>query len=427
MAASPQIAISERPTRQRYWVVVLGVALAFITYIDRACIGQAAPAISRELHLTPLQMGYVFSIFGFTYAAFEVPSGWLGDWIGPRKVLMRIVLAWSVFTAATGWAWNLPSLLVTRFLFAIGESGCFPNLAKCFSVWLPVRERGIAEGMKAASARWGGAVTPLLVVGLMNHFTWRGTFQIFALFGVVWAIVFYRWYRDDPRDRAGVNASELALLHGAASRAAGNAGVPWKKFLSSRSAWLLWTQWFCYNYGFYFYLTWLPTYLQQARGIELRKSALLAGLPLLCAGSGSLVSGLIALRLSKIIGDVSLTRKITACTGFGASAIMLLVFARLHDPVLAIAALCVSSFAAEFSGPLAWTTCMDLGGRYVGSLTGGMNTLGQLGGGVGPAMLGMILTWFHNDWSIAFYVSAAVSSLGIVCWLLMDPVTSLDT
>src|SRR5437763_4357392 len=143
----------ETPTRKRYWVVALGFALAFITYSDRAAIGQAASSIAADLRLSPVQMGYVFSAFGIAYAAFEIPSGWLGDWIGPRKVLLRIVLWWSFFTAATGWTWNYPSLLVTRFLFGMGESGCFPNLAKCFSTWLPPHERLRAEGFKAASAR----------------------------------------------------------------------------------------------------------------------------------------------------------------------------------------------------------------------------------------------------------------------------------
>src|SRR5256714_1535931 len=244
-------------TRKRYWVVALGFALAFITYIDRAAIGQAATSIAADLQLSSVQMGYVFSSFGLAYAVFEIPSGWLGDWIGPRKVLLRIVLWWSFFTAATGWAWNYPSLLVTRFLFGMGESGCFPNLAKCFSTWLPQHERLRAEGFKAASARWGGAVTPLVFVGLQQALGWRMVFQVFAAIGVVWAMVFYWWSRDDPRQRAGVNEAELQLV-GAGSPQKGHRQPPWGVFLRSRSAWLLWANWFCYSYGFYFYLTWLP-------------------------------------------------------------------------------------------------------------------------------------------------------------------------
>jgi MFS transporter, ACS family, glucarate transporter len=427
MAAIPAgVAYGERPTRKRYVVVALGFALAFITYIDRASIGQAAPTISRDLHLSPVQMGYVFSAFGLAYSAFEIPSGWLGDWIGPRKVLLRIVLWWSFFTAATGWAWNFTSLIVTRFLFGMGEAGCFPNLAKCFSTWLPQDERLKAEGFKAASARWGGAVTPVLFVYLQNLLGWRAVFQIFALIGVVWAGVFYAWYRDDPRQRSGLNAAELRLLEGAGRRAVGNRNVPWRRFLHSRSVWLVWANWFCYSYGFYFYLTWLPTYLQQARHFDIRKSAVLAGLPLLSAGFGSLFSGFACAWLLGRTGNVKVVRRSMAITGFAFAAVMLIVFTRLQNPLWAIAALTASSFAAEFPGPVSWTTCMDLGGRYVGSMAGGMNTLGQLGGTIAPTIIGYILEGTNQNWSMAFYASAVVYLGGILCWAFLDPVTPLD-
>src|SRR5436309_2667527 len=145
----------ERPTHARYWVIVFAVTLAVITYIDRVCISQAAPAISKDLGLTPSQMAWVFSAFAWAYALFEIPGGWLGDRIGARKVLMRIVVWWSFFTAATGWAWNVASLVVTRALFGAGEAGCFPNLTKAFTSWLPGDERVRAQGIMWMSARWG--------------------------------------------------------------------------------------------------------------------------------------------------------------------------------------------------------------------------------------------------------------------------------
>ena len=146
-----------RPTQARQWVIVFAVTLAVITYIDRVCISQAAPEIRRELGLSKEQMAWVFAAFTFAYSAFEIPGGWLGDWIGPRKVLMRVVAMWSVFTAATGWAWNLVSLVAFRFLFGAGEAGCFPNLTKAFTLWLPpserVRAQGICGSLPAGAAR----------------------------------------------------------------------------------------------------------------------------------------------------------------------------------------------------------------------------------------------------------------------------------
>jgi MFS family permease len=156
--ASVGPAAAEAPTRIRQRVILYGVALAGITYIDRVCISQAAPQIVRDLGLTPVQMGYAFSAFAWAYALFEIPGGYMGDKIGPRKVLLRIVAWWSFFTAATGWAWNLGSLLVARFIFGAGEAGCFPNLTKAFTIWLPQVERVRAQGKKTTDslrpARW---------------------------------------------------------------------------------------------------------------------------------------------------------------------------------------------------------------------------------------------------------------------------------
>ena len=136
---------SARATRARNWVIVFAVTLAVIQYIDRVCISQAAPFISHDLHLNDAQMGWVFSAFTLAYALFEIPAGYLGDRIGPRKVLLRIVLWWSFFTAATGWVRNWASLVVTRFLFGAGEAGAFPNLTKAFNRWLPLQRAARAR------------------------------------------------------------------------------------------------------------------------------------------------------------------------------------------------------------------------------------------------------------------------------------------
>ena len=162
-----------RPRGARHVVTVFAVTLAVITYIDRVCISQAAPVIRADLGLSAIQMGWAFTAFAWAYALFEIPGGWLGDRIGPRRVLMRIVVWWSFFTAATGWIWNLPSLLVTRSLFGVGEAGCFPNLTRVFTTWLPVRERERAQAILWLSSRWGAALTPLLVAYLLRFISWR--------------------------------------------------------------------------------------------------------------------------------------------------------------------------------------------------------------------------------------------------------------
>ena len=238
-----------RPSHARYWVIVFAVTLAVITYIDRVCISKAAPLIQRDLGLTKEQMGYAFAAFGWAYALMEIPGGLLGDLIGPRKVLMRVVVMWSTFTAATGWAWSALSLILCRFCFGVGEAGCFPNLTKAFTIWLPAAERVRAQGIMWLSARWGGAFTPLLVAWVLSFVSWRWTFVFFGGIGLIWAFFFYRWFRDRPRNHPRVNAGELELLAAAEQNAVVHGPIPWGKFVSAPSVWLLWGQYFCMSYG----------------------------------------------------------------------------------------------------------------------------------------------------------------------------------
>jgi MFS family permease len=385
------------------------MSLAFLSYLDRACISQAAPMIARDLHFNAIQMGYIFSAFGLTYAAMEIPSGWLIDRFGPRLVLTRVVICWSFFTVATGFAWNFSSMLVARLLFGAGEAGCFPGLAKTFSNWLPVEQRARAEGWKASSARWGAGAAPLLVVALYASLGWRVTFVLFGAIGFVWAGLFYFLLRTDRNEGSAVV----------------DRPVPWRSFLRSRSAWALCVQWFCHFYGFYFYVTWLPTYLAQARGVSLKHGAILSGLPLLTAGCGCLFAGYALPPVARWYGIVR-ARKAFAYVAYGGAALFLLLFTSIHDPNLAMIVMSLSSFVVELSAPVTWTTAMDLGGESVGLLTGMMNTLGHLGGSVAPTIIGYLLAASGNSWDIAFYASAALYALGGVCWLVLDPVTPLD-
>jgi MFS transporter, ACS family, glucarate transporter len=424
-AAAPPPVAPAAPTRARHVVTLFAVTLAVITYIDRVCISQAAPGIRNDLGLTSVEMGWVFSAFSWAYAAFEIPGGWLGDRLGPRRVLMRIVIWWSTFTAASGWVWNFSSLMVARSLFGAGEAGCFPNLTRAFTAWLPSRDRERAQAILWLSARWGGAFTPLLVAFILDYVSWRRAFEIFGVIGVVWAVAFYRWYRDDPRTHRAVNDAELALLPPPTQTAAVHGGIPWRRFLSRPAVWLLWIQYACLCYGWWFYITWLPTYLRDARGVGLKHGALLAGLPLFVGGIGCFVSGYLAPYVARRTGGVARARKVLAITGFVCASVAILVFTRLEDPTLAILALSLSSFFNDFVMPTSWAACMDMGGRYSGTLSGSMNMMGNIAGGCSPLVVGYLLAWTTNDWMLTFYVSAAIYMLGGVCWLFLDSHTPI--
>ncbi len=414
------------PTRARHWVVVFAGALAVITYIDRTCLAQAKVAMSGDLGLSSVQMGYVFSAFFWAYAAFEIPGGWLGDRIGPRKVLIRVVVLWSFFTAATGRVWNQASLLVTQFLFGAGEAGAFPNLAKIFTHWLPSRERNRAVSIMWLATRWGAAATPILVVWVISLVGWRWAFAVFALPGFAWALAFFLWFRDDPARHPGVNAAEARLI--AESRPAPGAPsrVPWAKILRSRSVWLLCLQYFCFGYGWYFYITWLPTYLREARGFTLQRGALLAGLPLFLGGISCVFSGWLVGWLENRGHPLARVRKILACVGFWGAALLLFALPRISDATWAMAAMGLASFSLDLSLPVTWRTAMDIGGKYAGTVSGTMNTAAQIAGALSPVVIGYILEYMNHNWTLTFVISAAIYGIGGLCWMGIDPVTPIE-
>jgi MFS transporter, ACS family, glucarate transporter len=414
-----------RPTHVRYWVVVFAVTLAIFSYIDRVALSRAAGTIAKELNLNKAQMGWVFFAFASAYAVFEIPSGYMGDRWGPRSVLMRIVVWWSFFTVATGWAFNFISLFLTQLLFGAGEAGCFPNLTRALATWLPREERVRAQGIVWLSARWGGAFTPLLVVFLFQFVSWRYAFALFGLLGVIWAVCFYYWFRDNPADHPKVNAAELRQMRGA-EPLLGHSKIPWGKFAASKQVWLLCAQYFCLSFGWYFYITWLPTFLDEKLHLSLSQSARYGILPLFLGGLGSLFGGFVFSYLIRTTGNVTKTRKLLACTGFAGAGSLLLVASFLHAPLAVVLALGFASFCNDLVMPTSWGACMDVGGKLAGTLSGTMNMMGNLGGALYPVATGYILRQFNNNWNLPLYVSAAVYFCGIFLWLALDPVTPIE-
>jgi MFS family permease len=416
------------PSRTRRIVLLFAVTLAVITYVDRVCISQAAPSMQSELGLTKIQMGYAFTAFGWAYALFEIPGGWLGDRIGPRKVLMRVVSMWSVFTVATGWAWNLIALVACRFFFGVGEAGCFPNITKALMHWFPVSERVKAQGVLWLSARWGGAFTPLVVgwmladggegrFGLGMHYRW--VFLIFGLLGVFWAVSFFRWFRDHPKEHSSVNAAELALIGEPAHT--GDHAMPWRRLFSSRTVWMLWGQYFFMSYAWYFYITWFPTYLkEQFTGLDDMTRALLACVPLFFGGLGSLVCGLCSAALEQKFGSAALTRRVLGVGGMGLAGVMLIISMQFTAPVVSVLAIGMAAFLSDLALPGAWGACMDVGGQHTGALAGSMNMMGNAGGAIAPMAVPLVLAATNNNWTLNMALFAFSYFLGALCWAFIN-------
>jgi ACS family glucarate transporter-like MFS transporter len=415
------------PTNARHRVVIFGMSLAVLAYVDRTVIAQAAPLISAELGFDKVMMGTVLSAFLLGYGLFEIPGGWYGDWVGARKGLMRIVLAWSAFTALTGAAWNFTSMVVIRFLFGIGEAGCFPIIAKSLATWLPRSERTRAQGLLWMAARWGGAFTPLLVVWVLQFVSWRVAFVLFGLLGIVWSVIFYRWYRDDPRQHPAVNAAELDLMRDVEPAAIGERGVPWGRLLRSRAVLLLTAQYYFLSFGGYFSLTWLPTYLQEHHGLTPAQAAAYAVIPLFFNGLGSLFCGLVAPAVTRLTGDDSRTRRLMAITGFLGAGGFLMLATGMSGINATMAMMAIACFCNDLVMPHAWASCMDVGGRYAASVAGTMNLMGNLAGASSTMIGGFLLSQAGGDWNQFIRLLAIVYFLGVPCWLLLDPRTSIDT
>ena len=404
-----------KPSRVRYRVVLLAIGLAVLSYVQRVAISGAAVPISHDLHLSKQQMGLVFGAFGLAYALFEIPMGLFGDRLGVRRALTQIVLAWSAFTALTGVAWNAITLVAIRFLFGAGEAGCFPNLTRMLSAWLPPRERVTAQALMWACTRWGGAITPPLTLLCITWFGWRWAFVSFAALGLIWCAVFLVSFKDDPEEHDGVNAAERELLTESRVLTSHRAGESWLKLLLTRQVAVLVLQYFCFSYVWYFYITWLPTYLREARGQSAEHAALFAVLPLLFGGFGSMVAGILSRRLP---------RRAIAFSGFLASAVLLFAFTRIPSVAPAMVMMGLASFAGDMTMPISWDMCVEIGGPYTATVAAAMNMLGNLAGFVAPVVGGVLLQHVGagpGGWNLLIDTMVAASAVSAACWLYLDP------
>jgi MFS family permease len=397
--------------KKRHIVLGLLALLSVITYIDRICIGVAGPRIQDELGLSPGQWGWVLSAFILSYGLFEIPSGALGDRRGHRRVLTRIVMWWSVFTALTGAAWNYAVLLTTRFLFGAGEAGAFPNMAGSVGRWFPANERARAQGVIWGASRVGGALSPWIVVPLMALVGWRHTFFIFGAFGVVWAIVWFRWYRDRPEQQPGITKMELAEI-GAGDEVA-HAAVPWRRLFRSPRLWLIMAMYWCYVWGSMFYLTWFPTYLVKGRGLTEAEMGVFAALPFILGATGNIVGGTLCDALSRKFG-LSRGRRIVGAGSLFVSALFLVATALTTGKISGVVLLALGFGVMDCMLPAAWAMCLDVGGRHSGAVTGAMNTAGQAGGFVCTVLFGYLVQ-ASGDYNRPIFVIAAM--VMVSAWL----------
>jgi MFS family permease len=423
----------EVPTRARYGVLAFLCTLALLLYVDRTCIGQAEQSIREELGLSKAEMAWVFAAFTLAYCLFEVPTGHWGDRFGSRGVLARVVLWWSAFTALTGAALGLGSLLAVRFLFGAGEAGALPNAARVVTRWFPPADRGRARGAITTATLVGGAAAPTLAALLIDLAGWRLAFGLFGALGVVWARLFYGWFRDAPADHPGVNAAELRLIGGAdPPAAAGQPGpIPWAIVLASANVWLLGAVMTVSAVLFYTLFQWFPTYLKEALGQGELSSGLLTSAVMAGGAAGAVAGGLLADAVVRRAWDRRLGRRL--CGG-GALLLSALSAAglRLADSAPAATACAAAAlFFTQLAIPTWWAVVAEVSGRHGAALWGLMNSLAGLG-----LMAATVLTgWFVDyraglgyglaeRWGPVFAAVALGLAGGAACWLRVDPTRS---
>jgi MFS transporter, ACS family, glucarate transporter len=406
-------------TRVRRKVLGMTMVLAAITYLDRVAIGVTRPYIARDLNLTPTQMGYVFSAFYLSYALFEIPTGWWGDKAGTRKVLTRIVVWWSTFTVLTAVAWNYSSLLAIRFLFGAGEAGAWPNVARTFSRWFPRRDRGTVQGTFFMGAHLAGGLTPALATALLVFMDWRTLFVVFGSTGFIWALVWYRWFRDTPAEHPATSAAERAFIEdGIITDERPLEKTQWRRLLANRTVVCLCLMYFTQTFGNAFYVTWLPTYLAST-GLSITTAAILSGLPLTLSVVADLTGGITTDKAARRLG-LRLGRVLVGGGALLAAGLFTIGAAFTVSPVMGAVLIALGGAASNFLLGAAWGTCIDIGRRRAGALSGAMNTSGQVGAILSPILIALVVQRSGVP-TAPLYLTGALFLFGAVCWLWVDP------
>jgi len=419
-----------RMSRQRFVLISILFFHSVNTYMDRACIASAVDHIKKDLSISAEWMGLVLGIFAVGYALFQVPSGWIADKLGPRKALTIVVSVWSMFTALTGAARTGLQMLVLRFLFGVGEAGAFPGATQAFFRWLPVEDRGLAHGINFSGSRLGAAFSLFLMPWLIMKIGWRWTFAVNGLIGIIWAIVWLFWFRDNPKDNPRVNTEELDYIEkGRVSDFAATAKASFAEVFTSLNMSLAMLQYFCSNVTFFISLTWLPSYLKN-QWPDNPRAIYFSAVPLIFAAFANWVAGSMVTGLYKKGYHVG-SRRVTAIVGFSLGVIGLILAmqarnlnflvtdeAQLYWFVFCFA---LATFGVDMTLSPSWAFCNDIGGANSGAVSGSMNMVGNIGAALSAIAFPLLLNEETGSANTFFMLAAGLNFVAIVTWCFMNP------
>jgi sugar phosphate permease len=428
------------PTSARFVVLGFLCSMAFVLYLDRLCIAQALVPMQREFGLSNTQMGLVHMAFTLAYGLFEIPTGRWGDRFGSRRVLTRIVLWWSAFTALTGCVpyveldiltvpMTLVLLLLVRFLFGAGEAGAIPNSARVLLHWFSNAERGRMQGLFQAAMHIGGVIAPPVAAWIIaSSLGWRGTFVIFGAVGVVWAVLFFWWFRDKPGEHPAVNHAELQLIGTPAHGAGGHDPVPWGQAVRNANVWLLGIVIIMSAFNSYFFFSWYAAYLEKARDVSNATAGWLASMALAGATCGSLVGGLIADQIQRHTADRYRARRMLAFLSYGGAALCLFASVNLDYVGLSSVFCALACFLMFLQLPTWWACTFDVSGKHTGAMFGLLNGVGVIGAMGSQGFFGAFADWrkaqgFEGraQWDPAFYASITLLLSAAFLWQFIRP------
>ena len=396
-------------------ILTMLVILGMVTFLDRINISVAGSSIMADLGLSPSEWGWVQSAFILSYGLMQIPMGALGDRFGHRSILSLIVLWWSLFTAFTGLAGGLVSLLLIRFMFGVGEAGSSPCSTGVISRWFDKHEVGKAQGYVWAASRMGGALTPFVVIPVMMSVGWRAAFYLLGALGIVWAVVWYWYYRDK-----GVT-TEVSVEQAVTKdeRTENSLASHLKLLASSRQFWLICSMYFFYAFGSWFFFSWFPTFMELGRGFEKSELTYAVAVPFVMSMIGNIAGGYLTDKLTRKYG-IKVGRKALGSTSLIVSALCMFLAAFIPGKlaVFVFLSLCFGIF--DLMLPSAWALCIDLGKQHAGTLSGAMNTAGNIGGFFCGVLFGQLVEQSGN-YNLPLYLIAAMLVLSAILFAFINP------
>jgi ACS family glucarate transporter-like MFS transporter len=424
--------MAARTSRVRWFLVFWLFVLSAVSYLDRVNFSIASVPIADAYGLTNLQLGNVITAMLVGYGLFQTVGGRLADRFGPRRVLAGGVIWWGVFTALTALVPSsikgaLVLFMGVRFLLGAGEAVIYPSANQFIARWIPVRERGVANGFIFAGVGAGAGLTPLLITYIMVHYGWRSSFWVCAVIGFIAAAIWFLAARDMPADHPRVSTDELVAIQSGIALNTSNRDerqtlIPWTRVLGSKEVWAVTVSYFCYGYVAWIFFAWFYRYLAKVRGLDLRASAFYTMLPFIAMLVTCLLGGIINDWITRRRG-ARLGRCGIAAFGIASASVFLALGSQVQSARLASVVLAGGAGALYLSQSSFWSVTADIAGRSSGSVSGVMNTGNQ----IGAALTASLTPWIGDrfGWTAAFLTASVLCLVGAACWLLVDPTKTL--